>query len=191
MVLNGWFPKMVTHVVNQAREFPKHEFLALATVRRRIMQQMGARLKGEQFWLDEYGRNHRWSQTDWDHCPNKPDPGFDFSSSAFTNANPEKSIPILVSELTRYVNKYPEGGDRGLLSVAVDWVKDHIEDDVYLSDLASLIRKRNLTASSYGLAEDQARQKVWKHHSAMIPARTYTHEDTPTKKKAKLDQAQS
>jgi hypothetical protein len=182
MVSNGWLPKLVAFILNDVRRYPGAEFLALATIRRRILVGMNTKLKGCQFWTDWKG-NVQWSQSNWTACPNKPAPVSDFTSAYFDIVKADvEDRKILVSSLRTNVIQMPQGADRGLLTMAIELVTRYPEEDVYLADLSSLIAKHALVAPSYGATEDQEACKRWTIPSERVPARTYTQEDIKSKK---------
>jgi hypothetical protein len=177
IVTNGWLPKLVTFILNDVRDYPGSDFLALATVRRRIMVGMDTTLKDCQFWKDGKA-GMRWSQKDWSECPNKPGPVSDFTYGYFGVSTPQiQDRPVFISELTKNVKKMPRGADRGLLTMAVEYVSQNPDMDVKLSELDSLITKAGLTAPTYGVAEDQAACARWTIPADKVPARAFTHED--------------
>jgi hypothetical protein len=186
IVSNGWFAKLLTFILNEVRTYPGADFLALATVRRRLKAGMDTKLKACQFWKDGKG-GIRWSQKDWTECLNKPAPVSDYTSAYFDIANAEfLDRKVLVSSLRNNVTKMPQGADRGLLTMAIEIVAHDPAEDVYLAELDNLITKHALVAPLYGATEDQEACKRWMVSSDKVPARTYTHEEA--KSKARVDE---
>jgi hypothetical protein len=132
-----------------------------------------------------------WKEGEWRGEISKNfHPATDYKGSAFGtfHLSKDRKSEVKISMLVEMVKKFPQGGDRGVLTEVVELVKDRPELDRNLSQIHEVVDLFAITVPQYGVEEDRARQNHWHEEAHKIKVRFYDTTNRSRLKNGKLKQ---
>jgi hypothetical protein len=115
-----------------------------------------------------------WTETDYHKRKPPPRPVTNFKPSQFrVQKDVKQKEDVFISTLSLNVQQFPTGNEAGVITRAIELVRQNPALDRKLSEIGTLISSQNIIAPAYRLAEDKVSLTRWNAIAAQYSSKDF------------------